>query len=241
MKNLKTISGFTLIELMIGMVISLIIVAGAVHVYSEIIRASIFEIRAANASNQLNDVVERMARDIRRAGYIGHTRKIANDTSDIKVNIYDAEIANLTAADYPSGVTLPNGTSINSPSSNCILYAFNHDDSVSGAVSSADFSGFLFIDGELLKLTALNDGHSLECNKTKGEWDSIVDREQIVIQGVEFSLTPRVVSGADIGEATIRSVTLSVSGESKLTTKDGSQSFAITKTVELPNIRLVYE
>jgi len=76
--------GFTLVELMIGMAISLIIMAGAVYVFTQLSSVSLYETRAAKAQAQLRDVLSIVANDVRRAGFQGHKLQMDNIDKEIK-------------------------------------------------------------------------------------------------------------------------------------------------------------
>lgn len=102
--------GFTLVELMVGMAISLIIMAGAVYVFQQITRSSLYETRQARATQQLREISNFIVKDVRRSGYRGMQ------------NIYS--IPEAPDSD-PFAVVRVVGNS-------CIEYTYNRDE-VSGA------------------------------------------------------------------------------------------------------------
>ena len=106
--------GFTLVELMVGMAISLIIMAGAVYVFVNLSKTSLQEVRSARASQQARDVMAFIVRDVARAGYRGIEHQL-ND---------------------PKGSNEFQNISVNSDG-NCISYAYNRDDvTPSGAINA---------------------------------------------------------------------------------------------------------
>ncbi len=124
--------GFTLVELMIGMAISLIIMAGAVYVFINISQVSLLNTRSVNALVSAKDALDLMARDIRRAGYQGHMARL--DDVD---------------GEYPYDYLAINSAG------NCIAYSFNFNDSRDDSeVAAADeYFGFQLKSGELKTLT----------------------------------------------------------------------------------------
>ena len=106
--------GFTLVELMVGMAISLIIMAGAVFVFVNLSKTSLQEVRSARASQQARDVMAFIVRDVARAGYRGIEHQL-ND---------------------PKGTNEFQDVFINADG-NCISYAYNrYDEMPSGAINT---------------------------------------------------------------------------------------------------------
>ena len=253
--------GFTLVELMIGMTISLIIMAGAVYVFTQLSSVSLYETRAAKAQAQLRDVLSHMANDIRRAGYQGHELQRLNIDNDIKTNIFDATSAALSTAVSEHGFTLPNswaasdlpnGTSLHVSnyqlgSSNCVLYAYNY--SSSGEATSNDLNasyhlvGFRWVDGGQVEyVKTISGADSFECDQGTWEgvtsWDSSKDNGEVKITNLRFTSSEGELEEEDTGlKINWRSVTIDIAGESKAT--DGStMTTSLSRTVKLPNLSL---
>ena len=251
--------GFTLVELMIGMAISLIVMAGAVYVFTQLSSVSLYETRAAKAQAQLRDVLSQMANDIRRAGYQGHELQRLNIDNDIKTNIFDATSAALATAvsehDFIlpnswAASDLPNGTSVHvsnyqSGSSNCVLYAYNY--SSSGEATSNDLNasshlvGFRWIDGGQVEyVKTMSGADSFECDQGTWEgitsWDSGKDNGEVKITNLKFTPTEDEYEDPDSGQKIYwRSVKIEISGDSKAT--DGSSvTTSLSRTVKLPNL-----
>lgn len=64
--------GAGLVELMVGIVISLIVLAGTIFVFIGNSESAIFHIRSTRFVQQMRDSMDRMVQDIRRTGYMGY-------------------------------------------------------------------------------------------------------------------------------------------------------------------------
>jgi type IV pilus assembly protein PilW len=73
----RTQRGLGLVELMVGIVISLIVMAGTVVVFLGNSESSIFQMRSTRFIQQMRDTMDRMVQDIRRAGYLGYRYVVA--------------------------------------------------------------------------------------------------------------------------------------------------------------------
>ena len=149
--------GFTLVELMVGMAISLIIMAGAVYVFTKVSEVSIQEVRAAKASQQARDVMSFMVRDLSRAGYAGIEWQLNN----------------------PSGAN--STVNINSKK-NCVTYSYNREDSVSGAVK---YYGLRFDTANKEIEVPQSNSVSADCTSASG-WEGITDPSVLAVNGLVF-------------------------------------------------------
>jgi type II secretory pathway pseudopilin PulG len=70
--NRRRQRGLGLVELMVGLVVSLIVLAGAIFVFVGNTESGLFHLRSTRVVQQMRDAMDRMARDIRRAGYLGY-------------------------------------------------------------------------------------------------------------------------------------------------------------------------
>lgn len=216
--------GFTLVELMIGMAISLIIMAGVVYVFTQLSSVSLYETRAAKAQAQLRDVLSIIANDVRRAGFQGHKLQMDNIDKDIKINIFSATQLSLESLDtsltslgesmtLPMGMSdMPNGTEItvydHSGTKNCIIYAYNHSATETNSVSAAHVTGFRWVEGEndseVKRLKSLSGASTLTCSGTAdGDWESITSwgddgNGELEVTGLSFDL-PEKLSGSVSG------------------------------------------
>ena len=113
-------SGFTLIELMIGMAVGLIVLSGALYLYLQIFRASQTTLASTQLNRELGILVDTMSGEIRRHGYFA--------TSG--VNPYQASSS--------AGISI---------SGSCILYGY--DVNADGIQDDNEFRGFR-LDGQKL-------------------------------------------------------------------------------------------
>lgn len=122
----STQRGLGLVELMVGIVVSLIVLAGTIFVFIGNSEASIFHMRSTRFVQQMRDTMDRMARDIRRAGYMGY-RQIASSsalTLDNPFNSYGNSVftTNTMLSVQCSGSETP------TIGCRSITYAYNRDD-----------------------------------------------------------------------------------------------------------------
>jgi prepilin peptidase dependent protein B len=61
--------GFTIVELLMGILVGLIVVAGAIAVYVTVVRGGNYLVREARVNQELRVAMDLMVNDIRRAGY----------------------------------------------------------------------------------------------------------------------------------------------------------------------------
>ena len=108
-------SGFTLIELMIGMAVGLIVLSGALYLYLQIFRASQTTLASTQLNRELGILVDTMSGEIRRHGYFA--------TSG----------ANPYQASSSAGISI---------SGSCILYGY--DVNADGVQNDNEFRGFKF-------------------------------------------------------------------------------------------------
>lgn len=71
--------GLGLVELLVGIVVSLIVMAGTVVVFLGNSESSIFQMRSARFVQQMRDTMDRMVQDIRRAGYLGYRYVVSHE------------------------------------------------------------------------------------------------------------------------------------------------------------------
>lgn len=71
-RSLRGQTGLGLVELMVGIVISLIILGGTIYVFIANTESGLFHLRSTRLVQQMRDTMDLMARDIRRAGYLGY-------------------------------------------------------------------------------------------------------------------------------------------------------------------------
>lgn len=238
--------GFTLVELMVGMAISLIIMAGAVYVFVNITQVSLYEIRSARAMDQARDVMQLMARDIRRAGYQGHQAR--RDDPD-GVNVHDLDQASLNLITGMENVATHSYLQV-LESATCVLYTYNKNDSWSPdglseeVIDKDEFFGFKLDDGVLKTLSDSGTGGD-EFGCTTGTWESITHEDVFDVTGLKFTLsescmdadTELACDASPVSPVYILKVTIELEGNAKASGSDQA-TFSLSETVDLPNLRM---
>lgn len=163
----KKQTGFSLIELMIGMVLGLVVVGGAISMYAATIRGSTDTVNSARLNYDLDSVMQLMVNDIRRDGYWGDAvvGSIATD-NPFTTGATDIQISNKT------------GEAANS----CILYAY--DANADGVVDLEEYYGFRLNDSGVDMRFARGAGAST-CNL--GTWGPIIDTNNVDVTVLTFS------------------------------------------------------
>lgn len=225
-------SGFTLVELMIGMAISLIIMAGAVYVFVNISQATLYQIRTSKALTHARDVMQLMARDIRRAGYEGHGLRMNTTASSNSYDSDDLELDSDVDTSEPTSIRISAGEG--AMTTGCILYTYNEKD-LTTSPSGADISyGFKYAtDGQIWTSSSMNGS---DCGS--GNWSVLTDADLLEVKNLSFELTSGSTSTADSASVTMRQVEISLTGKAKDTGGEQGATFTLKETVFLPNLRV---
>ena len=88
--NLKKQSGLTLIELMVGIVIGLIVVAGGISFYVATIKGSTYTHRITNLTQESSAIMQLMTNELRRVGYGVTAGNLAVPNASCVLYVYDA-------------------------------------------------------------------------------------------------------------------------------------------------------
>lgn len=168
--------GLNLVELMIGLVVGMIVLAAMTVVYLNTTRGSKDTLNANRLNQDIRAVMDIMVSDIRRGGYWG----TANGLS-------------------ANPFTTRTGTATDTylPSSNCILYSYDatyKDGDTTGTPSAAgvDSFGFRLSGNAVQTLTAtslVNNSNAAVCNNSglTWTWNSLTDSKVINVSALTFS------------------------------------------------------
>jgi len=173
--------GVTLVELMVGSVISLVTLATVVTVYSATAQHASRQLQETNLRKQLFTLAELLATDVRRAGY----RKFDPRTTSVSHNPFQLP-----------GNRLRIGAMGGQPANSCILYSYDLDTDglvgtgrcgtgPCGALSDDDNVeqfGFRFNGG---RVQSRYGGRSFHCDG--GNWQAVTTAN-IVIDTLRFTL-----------------------------------------------------
>ena len=176
LKNRKQQAGVTLVELMIGLLVGLIVVAAGTNIFSTSIRGQTDNINLIRLNQDMRAMMDIMARDIRRAGFVTSDPE-ANLTSLRNNPFFNGVFTDIAVHDEGA----------------CIVYAYNRDDDVNNdgvtdetpsAVDSNERLGFSLSEGRLR--IRLSGATNEDCSY--GSWQNITEPE-VEITELTFRLT----------------------------------------------------
>ena len=115
--------GVSLVELMIGMVVGLIVLAGALTVFAKISFSGLENTRAIRLNQQMRETMDFIRRDIQRAGYTNTGAAVVTDVAALAAigsfGMVTIGVTNLnTLSTYVGAVV----------SDDCILYSYDFDE-----------------------------------------------------------------------------------------------------------------
>ncbi|NMG14647.1 PilW family protein [Aromatoleum bremense] len=169
-------AGLSLVELMVGLVVGLIVVAGAGAMYVTTVRGQSYGLRAAKLNQDLRATMSVIAADIRRAGYWAGSVVVNAGppvTYTFPTNPYTAATTDLAI--------LEGGT--------CVMYAYDAD-GLGGAVEPGEVFGFRLTGDEIQMLqTDSVGGPTLSSDCTVGNWSGMTSNDTVVIDSLSFSTT----------------------------------------------------
>ena len=73
--------GLGLVELLVGIVIGLIVMAGTIFVFIGNSESSLLHMRSTRVIQQARDTMDRMVQDVRRSGYLGYRYMATTDVA----------------------------------------------------------------------------------------------------------------------------------------------------------------
>ena len=177
-RMMKKKSGFTLIELMIAMMLSLIVIGGALSIYISTVTSSSNTIKSARLNYDVKSVIALMSNDIKRAGYWGGAVVGADSRGNVSMNMDIAvgPVTNIQIRNLAAPITAVN-------TGNCILYSYDADDS--GVSDANEFYGFRLSGTSIdMRLTGAT---TLDCRD--GVWQTITT-DNVEVTNLQFSFLP---------------------------------------------------
>ncbi len=165
--------GVSLIELMVGIAVGLLVIAGVVATYAIIARSGAEIFGSAKLNEELRGAMDLITSDIRRAG---SSQKEAITNPFMVVDVTDIKI-------HDSGA--------------CILFAYDatFKDTPSGDVDKTDYFGYKLSGGAIYARKTNNDGSGvINCAGSGSDWERLTDDENVVIDpgSLTFSTTRSV-------------------------------------------------
>ncbi|WP_019593444.1 prepilin-type N-terminal cleavage/methylation domain-containing protein [Thioalkalivibrio sp. ALM2T] len=179
-------SGFTLVELMIGILVGTIVVAGVIALYITVIRGSAFVVTEARVTQDTRISMDLMASDIRRAGYSHPSRIDVSEETGMPENPFMVEDRSIAIHDHDGG------------DGNCILVSYDPTFQYAPEDASLEFdlsdlagsSQFVFgyrLNAEgVIQILASSDLTSTESCEA-GRWEALTDPATIRVDSLTFS------------------------------------------------------
>lgn len=163
----RSLGGFSLIELMVGMTVGLFVILASTTVYINSLRGSNDSMRANRLNQDLRAAMDILVADVRRAGHWGSA---ASGTA----NPFTSRTGNATDLFLSVG---------------CILYSYDATFLPGGAIGIADagvdFFGFRLNDRALQMLSdAALDNTSTDCGNAS--WSNLTDPAEMRINALSF-------------------------------------------------------
>lgn len=201
LSSAKQQQGVTLTELMVGLVVGLIVIAGVLQVYLTTINTSGDTLKMSHLNQELAAIINIMSNDIRRAGYAGMTDgsgdyydwddPLGNDPDDYHnylephTNPFNQRGSSALEVHDNGGGAYADAGALGSGS--CIVYAY--DANSDGQVDSSESLGFrLNAAGDEVQMrtsgTVTND-----CTNANGTWEGVSDAETVTITELSFDLS----------------------------------------------------
>lgn len=169
-------TGLSLVELMVGLVVGLIVVAGAGAMYVTTVRGQTYALRAAKLNQDLRATMNVIASDVRRAGY----------WSGSVVVIPGAPVRYTFP---PNPFTGPQTDVAVLEGGTCLMYAYDASGDGAG-IDAGEIFGFRF-NANARVVQMLDPGNNLtqtsDC--TTGTWGAMTSNDTVVIDSLSFSTT----------------------------------------------------
>ena len=221
--------GYTLIELMIGLLIGTIVLAAAVTFFVTLLSGQRDHNQIVRLNQDVRAMADLMVRDIRRAGFL--TANPASNAALLLNNPY----FNTASAGATTDLNVLN-------SGSCILYAYNADNTDPPSVATSHRFGFR-LSGTDVQIRISGDTNE---NCTNGSWETMnspgVDVASLVftVSSAEYNATTESVSAGSCstGEScvVVRTVNMTLDAELE---SDSSIQQSIEETIRIRNDKFI--
>ena len=189
--HIKKSKGFTLSELMLGLLISSILIIALLSFFTTNVSYYKNTININRLNLQLQTVLDLMTNEIRRAGYW------ANASTDI---------GNSTTNANPF---MQIATDIQTPLTNCILLTYNS----TGGVGVADTEKIGFrLNGGAIQGRPPTGPANFTCAAANNTWENVTDKNLINISNLTFTITSTALPLNGTKVINVRTVTISITG-----------------------------
>lgn len=231
-------AGFTLVELMVGILVATLVIAAIAALYITVIRGAIFITQEARLTQETRVAMDMMINDIRRAGY-SHASRVQQDADDLPDNPFMRTDASPVRDMRIHG-------------DDCILVAYDptftypaDDDLPYDLADLKDDNrqyvfGYRLEDGAIQLLNAPRDQTSSDvCTETSG-WEAITDPETTSIRELRFSTAGSVCMNASTTDGDYSEITNATSAAPACTAPPGDTE-AGDVLVEMRRINILLE
>lgn len=173
--------GLSLVELMVGMLVSLVVLGAVGGMYLTTVRGQTYALRTAKLNQELRATMNVITADLRRAGYWGGaviggaSSAMSADPGGGRSYPYSRRGASASQTDLAAH----NG-------GGCILYAYDANDDQSDPVPAGEVFGFR-INGNAVEM--LNGGVAVTSSCNAGSWLAVTSADIVTISGLSFSTT----------------------------------------------------
>jgi prepilin peptidase dependent protein B len=157
-------NGFSLIELLIAMTVSMVLLSGLVYIFTSFIRLNTDMVKMIRLNQDLRGIMSIMINDIRRAGYWSQARLAVGSNIPNRF----------------STVSVING--------DCILYSYDEQKNNStGIPESDDYAGFKLDQSSIMIKTSAGNCLVKNCNNCNaGFWWKLNDNNVVHITKLHF-------------------------------------------------------
>lgn len=174
-------AGFTLVELMIGILVGMIVVAGVIALYISVIQGSTYATQEARLTQETRISMDFMADDIRRAGY-SHAGRLLQRDDGPDVNPFMQDAHNIAIHDGGQCILLAYDPTFSYDLADP-NFTFDHD--------LADLQGqnvqYVFgyrLDGNQLQMLTSQVLDTQDC--TLGQWEPLTDPNTTNVTALTF-------------------------------------------------------
>lgn len=187
--------GVTLVELLVGMAVGIVVVGGAIAMYTSTVRSSNDTLKSSKLNQEIGTLLHVVVNDVRRAGFWGDIDM--NAIQQNPFNLHDAT-ALVVRDDMGNDAEAVQGS--------CLLYSYDATyapGNAAGVLENADLFGFR-LNGSVVQMrqsgvvdgAACVGGTCTSCNN--GTWENVTDPDLIEITDLTFDLAAsQCLNGAE--------------------------------------------
>lgn len=182
-------SGFTFIEVLVGMAVGVIVIGGAVTIYTSSVRGGNEILLASKLNQEVGALMHVIINDVRRAGYWGELITGVADENPFN----QAGATTLVVRDDMTSNALQGPTGQGS----CLTYAYDATylpGNISGTIENADLFGFR-LNGTTVQMRQSGTVDGANCiggtcsSCTNGNWLDVTDSNVVEVTQLTFDLS----------------------------------------------------